>query len=144
MVAFFRLDTGRAFPSAASVEYWDGGDFVPADNQVITWATGSEQPTTIAFDKISTTTIRLVMTSGAPGTPDGFVQISELQTLGDLPPGAVAGQPGTSAPAGTDTASTDSGGCSAGGPTSSRLATTLILLLGLPSLFLRRRRRPTA
>ena len=48
-------------------------------------ATESEQPTTVTFDKVSTTAIRLVITSAAPGTPDGFAQISELRALGDVP-----------------------------------------------------------
>ena len=80
VVAFFRLDTGRTFPAAVSVEVWDGRDFVPA---AVGHHVGdrSEQPTTITFDKVSTAKIRLVMTSAAPGTPEGFVQISELQTL---------------------------------------------------------------
>jgi beta-galactosidase len=143
VVAYFRLDTGRTFPAAASVEYWDGRDFVPAADQEVTWATESEQPTTIAFDKISTTKIRLVMTSPAPGTPEGFVQISELQALGDLPPGAdLPGAPSTTPPAGT---ADDSGGCAAGDSRSSRLAAALLLLLSIRLLRRRRRLpRPTA
>jgi beta-galactosidase len=52
----------------------------------VTVATESEQPTTITFDKVSTTIVRLVFASAAPRTPDGFVQISELLALGDLAP----------------------------------------------------------
>jgi beta-galactosidase len=85
LVAYFRLATGRTFPAAVSVEYWNGRRFVPAASQVVTMATASEQPTTIAFDPVSTTGVRLVMTSAAPGTSNGFVQISELESLGDQP-----------------------------------------------------------
>lgn len=84
VVPHFRLASGRTLPGSMSVEYWDGTGFVPAANQTVTMATESEQPSTIAFDKVSTPSIRLVITSAAPGTPDGFVQISELLALGDL------------------------------------------------------------
>jgi beta-galactosidase len=85
VVAYFRPATGRTFPAAVSVEYWDGRRFVPATNQAVTMATESEAPTTVTFDKVATTAVRLVITSAAPGTPDGFVQISELRALGDQP-----------------------------------------------------------
>jgi beta-galactosidase len=85
LVPYFRLATGRTFPASVSVEYWDGRRFVPAANQAVTMATVSEQPTTITFDPVSTTIIRLVMASSAPGTSNGFVQISELEALGSLP-----------------------------------------------------------
>jgi beta-galactosidase len=85
LIPYFHLAAGRTFPAAVSVEYWDGQRFVPCANQVVTWATSSDSPTTISFDKVSTTEVRLVMTSAAPGTSDGFVQISELQALGDRP-----------------------------------------------------------
>jgi beta-galactosidase len=88
VVAYFRLAPGRALPASVSVEAWNGRTFAPAASQVVTWATESEQPTTIRFDEVSTTRLRLVMTSAAPATPDGFVQISELQAIGHLPDGA--------------------------------------------------------
>jgi hypothetical protein len=85
LVPYFHLASGRTFPAAVSVEYWDGRAFVSVVNPSVTWATASDQPTTISFDKVSTTQLRLVMTSAAPGTSNGFVQISELQALGDRP-----------------------------------------------------------
>jgi beta-galactosidase len=85
LVAYFRLDAGRTLPAALSVEYWDGRRFVPAADQSVSLSTGSEEPTTIAFARVSTTAVRLVITSAAPGTPNGFVQISELQAIGDEP-----------------------------------------------------------
>jgi beta-galactosidase len=85
LVAYFRLATGRTLPASVSVEYWDGRRFVPAAHQAVAMATESEAPTTVTFDKVATTAVRLVITSAAPGTPDGFVQISELQALGDRP-----------------------------------------------------------
>jgi len=93
LVAYFHLAAGRTFPATVSVEYWNGSAFVPAAHQVVTSATASDQPTRIAFTKISTTQIRLVMTSAAPGTSNGFVQISELQALGDRPTATAAATP---------------------------------------------------
>lgn len=83
VVAYFHLAAGRTLPSAVSVEYWNGRAFVPVTHPAVTWAKGSEQPTRIAFDKVATPRVRLVITSAAPGTANGFVQISELQALGD-------------------------------------------------------------
>jgi beta-galactosidase len=88
LVAYFRLAPGRGQPASVVVEYWDGSRFVPATDQSVTMATGSDQPSTITFDLVSTTAVRLVMTSAVPGTPDGFVQLSELAALGYRPTGS--------------------------------------------------------
>ena len=53
-----------------------------------TVATGSDQPSTVTFDPVSTTAVRLVMASAAPGTPDGSVQLSEVEALGYRPAGS--------------------------------------------------------
>jgi beta-galactosidase len=133
LVPYFRLAEGRTFPAAVAVEYWDGRDFVPAADQAVDWATESEQPTTITFDKVSTTKIRLVMTSAAPGTPEGFVQISEVQAIGDLPGAEPAGE------SRTETSDNRGGkGCSASGRASTALVS---LLLGALALASRRRSR---
>jgi beta-galactosidase len=89
LVPYFRLDANRTLPASLTVHYWDGRRFAPVTGLLVTMATGSEQPTTITFDKVSTTALRLVMTSAAPGTSAGFVQITELQALGDQPTWAV-------------------------------------------------------
>jgi beta-galactosidase len=78
--AYFTIDTARALPATIQLSYWDGRKFVPARDVRISWATASNQPTTITFDPVRTTGIRLVMTSRAPNTPTGFIQIAELQT----------------------------------------------------------------
>ena len=85
LVAYFHLAAGLTMPAQVAVTYWNGTAFVPVGHPRVTRATASDQPTTIAFDKISTTQVRLVITSSAPGTSTGFVQISELQALGDRP-----------------------------------------------------------
>ena len=52
------------------------GGAVPA-----TWADGGI-PTTITFDPVTTTRIRLDLTSAFPKAPNGFLQISELGASG--------------------------------------------------------------
>jgi beta-galactosidase len=67
-----------ALPKSVAVSYWDGRRLVPARNVAIEWAAGSNEPTTISFDAVRTTQIRLTMTSAAPGTGGGFTAISTL------------------------------------------------------------------
>ncbi|HEV8562707.1 MAG TPA: glycoside hydrolase family 2 TIM barrel-domain containing protein [Actinophytocola sp.] len=76
----FTIDTARALPAAIDVKYWNGQAFVPVTNPNISWATASNQPTTITFDPVSTTRLRFDLTSRAPNTRNGFLQITELQT----------------------------------------------------------------
>jgi beta-galactosidase len=45
----------------------------------VTWAAASGEPTTIAFDPVSTTRLKLDMTSRAPRTGSGFLAITELR-----------------------------------------------------------------
>ena len=45
-------------------------------------ATASGQPTVITFDPVSTTRLRLDLTSAHPKAPNGFVAISELEVPG--------------------------------------------------------------
>jgi beta-galactosidase len=47
-------------------------------NPAISWATASNQPTTLTFDPVRSSRVRLDMTSSAPGTAAGFLQIAEL------------------------------------------------------------------
>jgi beta-galactosidase len=48
-------------------------------NLEITLATASNQPSTLAFDPVTTTQIRLTMTSPTPGTASGFLRLAELR-----------------------------------------------------------------
>jgi beta-galactosidase len=52
-------------------------------DQQVQLAAGSNEPTTITFDPVSTTSIRLDMTSPAPDTSTGFMQITELRVPAD-------------------------------------------------------------
>ena len=78
-VAYFTTGGPLALPAAIAVSYWDGREFTPVRNLAIDWATGSNQPTTLTFDPVRSSQIRLDMTSAAPGTGGGFLMIAELQ-----------------------------------------------------------------
>ncbi|MDN3353781.1 glycoside hydrolase family 2 TIM barrel-domain containing protein [Actinomadura sp. DC4] len=77
---YFTIGSGRALPATITVAYLRDGRYVPVRNPKIAWATETNRPTTITFDPVRTTSVRLDLTSRAPGTPDGFLQIAELQT----------------------------------------------------------------
>jgi beta-galactosidase len=83
VVPFFTMSATRALPSAVSVSYWDGAAWRAVADQQVQWATASNQPSTITFDPVSTTGIRLDLTSPAPDTSTGFLQITELQVPAD-------------------------------------------------------------
>jgi beta-galactosidase len=80
--AFFTTDAQRTLPSAVHVTYWNGSAFVPVAGQQVTWATASNQPSTIAFDAVRTSSVRLKMTTPFPNASNGFFQIAELQAIG--------------------------------------------------------------
>jgi beta-galactosidase len=77
--AFFTTGGPLALPASVAVTYWDGHDLVPVRNLEVTWATAANEATTLTFDAVRTRTVRLTMTSKAPGTASGFLQIAELQ-----------------------------------------------------------------
>lgn len=80
MTPYFTVGAGRALPAAIEVSYLRDGHYVPVRHLKITWATASNRPTTVTFDPVRTTSVRLDLTSRAPGTPEGFLQIAELGT----------------------------------------------------------------
>jgi beta-galactosidase len=82
--AYFTTDASRARPASIEVTYWNGTAFVPVRNLEIDWASASNEPTTITFDRVASPEIRMEMTSPAPGTASGFLQIAELEVIGDL------------------------------------------------------------
>ena len=79
--ASFTISPALAQPAAITVSYWDGSKYVPVRNLAISRATASDQPTTLTFAPVRSTQVRLDMTSAAPGTAAGFLQIVELQVL---------------------------------------------------------------
>ena len=79
LTAYFTTGGALARPATAAVSYWNGTGYVPVRNLQVTWAAASNEPTTMAFDPVTTRTLRLDMTSAAPGTATGFIQIAELR-----------------------------------------------------------------
>jgi len=82
VTATFTTGGSLALPTAITVAYWNGHEFVPVRNLKIDWATASNQPTTLTFDPVTASQIQLTMTSPAPGTAAGFLMIAELQAGG--------------------------------------------------------------
>ncbi|MEV0398687.1 glycoside hydrolase family 2 TIM barrel-domain containing protein [Actinoallomurus sp. NPDC050550] len=80
--AYFTAGSGRARPAAIGVTYRRDGRDVPVRHLKIDWADGSNQPTTITFDPVTAPSVRLDLTSPAPGTTTGFLQVAELQVIG--------------------------------------------------------------
>ncbi|MEJ7647760.1 MAG: hypothetical protein WKF57_01745 [Nakamurella sp.] len=81
--AAITVTAGRfAAPAAVDVQYWDGKGWSSVADLTTTAGSGSD-PTVFAFDPVNTTQLRLVMTSAAPATSAGFVQISRLDVLAD-------------------------------------------------------------
>jgi beta-galactosidase len=77
---YFTLDAQRTLPAAVHMSYLaDDGRWVPVTGLHVDWATASNQPTTIAFDPVDATSVRLKLISPHPNVSNGFFQISELE-----------------------------------------------------------------
>ncbi|PRY38797.1 glycoside hydrolase family 2 TIM barrel-domain containing protein [Umezawaea tangerina] len=76
--AYFTTDATHALPASIDVTYWNGRAYEPVRGLKIAWAAGSNQPTRITFDPVPTDRVRLDLTSSAPRTSTGFLQIAEL------------------------------------------------------------------
>jgi beta-galactosidase len=83
ITAYFTLSSTLSLPASVSVAYWDGHDFVPVKNLKTVLAAASNQPSTLTFDAVRSSQVRLTMTSPTPGTGTGFLRIAELNVLSD-------------------------------------------------------------
>jgi beta-galactosidase len=79
VVPYFTISADRVVPVSVVVSYWNGNGWSPVAHQQTTLATSSAQPSTVTFDPVSTTALRLDLASPRPGTSTGFMQITELQ-----------------------------------------------------------------
>jgi hypothetical protein len=85
LAVYFTVNANSQLPAAVTVSYWTGADWVPVSHQQVSWATASNAPSTITFDPVSTTRIKLDLVSAKPGDPTaGNVTIAELQAMGDV------------------------------------------------------------
>jgi beta-galactosidase len=80
--AWFTVDARHFLPASVMVQYWDGRSWRAATGTHVTWATGSNEPTRIAFDAVRTTRLRLDLTSSHPEAANGFMEILELTPAG--------------------------------------------------------------
>jgi beta-galactosidase len=80
---YFTTSATRSLPASATVSFWNGTGWVPVNNAAVTWATASNQPSTITFDPVVATKVKLDMLSQFPAASNGAVQIAELQVFGD-------------------------------------------------------------
>ena len=78
----FITDANDELPASVTVYYRNAsGDWVPVTGQQVTFAGASNTPSTIIFDPVTTTGLKLEMTSAAPYDPTtGNLAISELRT----------------------------------------------------------------
>ena len=83
LVGYFTTSTARSLPASVTVSAWNGTDWVPVSNQTVTWATATNQPSTITFDPVVATKVKLDMVSQFPAASNGHIQITELQVIGD-------------------------------------------------------------
>jgi beta-galactosidase len=79
--ATFTTGGALALPASIAVAYWNGRELAPVRNLKVTWAAESNQPTTLTFDPVVTSQVRLTMSSPNPGTGAGFLRIAELQAV---------------------------------------------------------------
>jgi beta-galactosidase len=75
----FTVDATHALPAAIEVAVWNGRRYTPVTGARTAWADASDEPTVIAFDAVRGSRIRLTLTSGRPGRPEGAVRISKLE-----------------------------------------------------------------
>jgi beta-galactosidase len=81
---YFTVNDSMSQPLTMKVSYWDGDSFVPVDNLSIAWAATSEEATTVTFNPVTTTQLRLDMISRFPDASNGFLEIRELEIPGDI------------------------------------------------------------
>jgi beta-galactosidase len=82
---YFTVDAADQLPASVQVSYWNGVHWVPVRDQHVSFAAGTDQPSSITFAPVTTTQVKLDMTSRSPGSPaTGNLTISELEVIGDL------------------------------------------------------------
>jgi beta-galactosidase/beta-glucuronidase len=81
---FFTLNANNQLPETTVVSYWNGMAWVPVSNPVIHLSATTNTASTIKFDPVSTTGLRLDMTSSSPmNVTTGNISIAEWQVFAD-------------------------------------------------------------
>jgi beta-galactosidase len=82
---YFTVDDADQLPATVRVSYWNGLRWARVRGQQVQFAGASDQPSSITFDPVTTTRVKLEMTSQSPGSATtGNLTISELQVIGDV------------------------------------------------------------
>ncbi|SEP73147.1 beta-galactosidase [Streptomyces sp. yr375] len=76
----FTVDATHSLPASVEAEVWDGERYVPVTGTAVAWATASDTPTALTFDPVRGSRLRLKLTSGAPGTTQGALRITRLES----------------------------------------------------------------
>ncbi|MDR2671196.1 MAG: DUF4982 domain-containing protein, partial [Oscillospiraceae bacterium] len=63
---FFTTDANYALPGKLKAQYWDGFGWVDAPNQQLTKATASNEETTITFDAVTSSKVRVQLWNATP------------------------------------------------------------------------------
>jgi beta-galactosidase len=79
----FIVDANDQLSASLTVSHWNGTGWVPVTGQQVSFATTSNMPSKITFDAVSTTKLKLDMTSASPRDPvTGNLAISDLRIPG--------------------------------------------------------------
>ena len=82
---YFTVDAADQLPATVRVSYWNGLRWEAVRGQQVQFAGASDQPSSITFRPVTTTRVKLEMTSQSPGSPTtGNLTVSELQVIGDV------------------------------------------------------------
>ncbi|MCL2152160.1 MAG: DUF4982 domain-containing protein [Oscillospiraceae bacterium] len=80
---FFTTNANDSLPKTLNAQYWDGFAWVDAPNQVVTFATASNEETKITFDTVTTTRVRVGMENATPlNSTTGRMRIVKFETWG--------------------------------------------------------------
>ncbi|WP_282090454.1 glycoside hydrolase family 2 TIM barrel-domain containing protein [Streptomyces tendae] len=75
----FTVDDGHSLPADVGVEVWDGRAWRAATRARTEWATASDTPTVVTFDRLRGSRVRLTLTSRHPGEARGAIRVSRLE-----------------------------------------------------------------
>jgi beta-galactosidase len=81
---YYTLDSHNQLPASVTVSYWNGLAWIPVTGQRVSYASSSDQPTTITFHPVGGTAVRLDMTSRSAHDPiTGNLTIAEIRIPGN-------------------------------------------------------------
>ncbi|TDT42485.1 beta-galactosidase [Streptomyces sp. BK208] len=75
----FTVDDAHSLPAGVEVAVWDGHTWRAARGTRTDWATASDAPTVVTFDRQRGSRVRLTLTSRHPGETRGAIRVSRLE-----------------------------------------------------------------